>query len=225
MKTCQAGHVMHERLMVDTVVGKMMVFDFEKYKDQHGLYCTGQDDISRTLKNEGVWGHTETKMIEELLAQGNPVQRIVLDFGAHIGYYSVMAAKLGYTVQAYEGNFENAELLRINAKLNGVDYKIVTNTIWIDKNSSNVNFNKEIELAKIDLEGNEKHAVRMLWPLIKTQQIKHIFMEVSPVFNDSYPDLVTSICAAGYDVFLDGEPFNGEFNFAQDNLLFVRREK
>ena len=40
---CQAGHKKHDTLEVDTALGKMTVFDWEKYKDQFNTYCTGQD--------------------------------------------------------------------------------------------------------------------------------------------------------------------------------------
>lgn len=49
---------------------------------------------------------------------------VVLDVGAHIGVFSVLAAKLGARVIAYEPVPENIKLLRKNIELNNVDVEI-----------------------------------------------------------------------------------------------------
>lgn len=222
MNKCEAGHKKHDRIVVKTDLGLMMIYDFEKYKDQAGIYCTGQDDISRTLKNEGTWGRQESEMIQELLKKGDK-EKVVFDFGCHIGWYSIMAAQLGYTVVAIDGDPENVELLAENALMHGVGDKILISTKWIDKDIKVIEVDpkaSKIELLKIDLEGNEQYAILMMENYLRLHQIQNIFMEVTPVFNNSYPALVRKIVDYGYHVFKDGKPFDFNYDFSQENLLF-----
>lgn len=225
MNKCEAGHKKHDRILVDTELGKMWVYDWEKYKDQPGLYCTGQDDISRTLSNVGTWGQGETQMIRGLLQAGNRKNNVI-DFGCHIGWYTILAGQLGYSVAAIDGNEENLKLLKLNAEIYGLE-NIDYNHIWVNEHSAMAKYeyiehgNKDIELLKIDLEGNEQHAIRIMEHLLEQKKIKNIFMEVTPVFNDSYPALVQKIVDYGYNVFKDGKPFDFKYDFSQENLLFT----
>lgn len=50
--------------------------------------------------------------------------KIVIDLGAHIGTFSLMAAALGASVVALEPNKENADLLEKNAAFNNFESKI-----------------------------------------------------------------------------------------------------
>lgn len=83
MNQCQAGHKFHSRVMVDTDLGVMTVYDWEQYKDFKG-YCTGQDDVSRTLFNTGVWEPVLSKLISWILYQGDRAN-LVVDIGCNIG--------------------------------------------------------------------------------------------------------------------------------------------
>jgi len=84
---CQAGHKKHDTLKVETGVGPMFVYDYEKYKDIAG-YCTGKDDVSRTLINEGAWEKPETEIVKGILENGNR-NNLLIDIGCHIGWYSI----------------------------------------------------------------------------------------------------------------------------------------
>lgn len=222
MNICQAGHTKHDRIMVDTVLGKMMVFDAEKYQGQFGLYCTGQDDISMTIKQTGNWARDESPVIQKILEEGNR-DNLFIDFGAHIGYYSLMAAQMGYKVLAYEGDAENLDVLASNAKLHHVEDKIVAHPMWIDEKSPLLILEQQVELVKADVEGNEQYVVAMLDEMLKFRRINNLFLEISPTFNKSYPAMVEKLFNYGYRAFnLDGTPFNNEFNFAQTDLVFRR---
>lgn len=61
-----------------------------------------------------------------------PGQR-VLDLGAHIGTFSLLAAKLGYHVAAVEASPRNAALLQASAKQNHLDTLQVVNTAVSDR--------------------------------------------------------------------------------------------
>jgi len=70
--------------------------------------------ISTDIARDGVWEPFETKIFSSLCRPGDTV----LDLGANIGWYSVLAAKiLGGTgrVLAFEPDAANARLLEINA--------------------------------------------------------------------------------------------------------------
>jgi hypothetical protein len=61
---------------------------------------------------------------------------------------------------------------------------------------------RRIALAKIDIEGAEEHAVDLLWLSIEKGLVDHLLIEISPVFNDSYPDLVVRLLEAGYEAWV-----------------------
>src|SRR5262245_1103005 len=73
--------------------------------------------ISTDIARDGVWEPFETTIFSRLCRPGDTV----LDLGANIGWYSVLAAKiLGGTgrVLAFEPDETNARLLEINAAVN-----------------------------------------------------------------------------------------------------------
>jgi len=214
-QTCEAGHKSHERLEVETDLGLMTVFNWNKYRSQPGFYCTGQDDVSRTLFNEGTWEKEQTKLIGKILKEGNK-KNLVIDVGSHVGWYSRMASQFGYEVEAFEGDIENVEVFKLNAP------KANIHTIWFDKDLEGVfDLDKDVELMKIDIEGAEEHVIRYFASGLN--RVKHLIMEISPVFNDSYPGLIRILQDFGFKVLeLDGKPFDFNFDFKQRDLYFKR---
>ena len=220
MITCQLGHKTHDTKVVASQLGKLRVYDWDKYKDVIG-YCPGKDDVSRTIANTGAWASTETEYIGQVLANGDR-NNLVIDFGAHIGWFTIFAASYGYDVLAYEGNKFHAELLRENIETNHLKRVEVVEQ-WIDDMTEQLVVFREVELVKCDLEGAEAKAIRLIELLLENKRVKNLFVEISPIFNDGYPALVEKICKYGYDAFRNGVPFDGNFNFDQDDFLFVRR--
>src|SRR3989304_4474407 len=150
MNQCQAGHSDHDSFKIETSIGFMLVYNYERYKNVAG-YCSGKDDVSRTLINTGAWEKPETEIIKKVLEDGDK-NNYFWDLGCHIGWYTIIAAKLGYRV-----------------------------------------------LAK---------------------RVNNLFIEFSPVFNNSYPEIYNKLTKVGYKAFIDGAPFNGDMNFNQANILF-----
>lgn len=214
MNICQAGHKKHDRVVLNTKLGKMSAFDADKYMGFNG-YCTGQDDISRTLINTREWEPIESREIREVLEKGDRT-KLFIDVGAHIGWYSRMASQMGYQVWAYEADKENCELLELNSPA-------LVEHVWIGKDTKPIKDPMPVELLKIDIEGNEQYAINMFSKWIKAGKIANIYMEVSPVFNGSYPKLIKELEGYGFKAFEHGEPFSGTFDFDQTNLLFVRQ--
>lgn len=214
---CQAGHKSHDRITVPTDIGDMIIYDSEKYMGFDG-YCSGQDDISRTLKLYGRWEVEETAVVREVLEAGDR-NNFFIDVGSHVGWFSRLAGQYGYPVIAYEADKENIELFEINT-----EGKAEVHHIWFDENTPQIEaIDRDIELLKIDIEGAEKHAIKALGKLLP--RVKNILMEVSPTFNDSYPMLIVAIQHMGFKAFyMSGMPFDNDYSYSQTNLLFRRVE-
>lgn len=224
-KFCQAGHKTHETEIVPTIIGDMYAYKTDLYMGFDG-YCSGQDDISRTLKLYGVWEPAESKIIEGILERGDRA-KTVIDIGAHTGWYSLMAAKAGYRVIAIEADTNNVGVLNNNASLGGVDSAISIKEMWIDENTEPDKTLPDCELVIIDIEGNDDNAVRLCEGLFKERRVENAMIEVSPCFNDRYPAMVNFIKNCGYRAwYVDAgqREFDNDYSTPQFNLLFVRHD-
>lgn len=220
MNVCSLGHEKHVRKLVDTKIGKLYVYDVSLYKNNPGHYCTGQDATSENLILEGQWEGHDTKVIKRILEQGNR-NKIVVDFGCHIGWYSIMAAQLGYTVLAIDGDAENLEVLEENASLHNVDHLISTMHVWVDENTAPFVTDRDIELVKIDLEGNDRWAVKSIMPII--DKVQNLYVEITPAFNGTYPKLVEDLERKGFTAYYPNDKeFDHDFSESQINLRFSR---
>ncbi len=84
--------------------------------DGHRMYLDRHDSLELSLR--GGYSPLQTSVVKERVRAGD----IVVDVGAHIGYYTLMFARLaGPTgkVYAFEPDPENFALLRRNVELNG----------------------------------------------------------------------------------------------------------
>lgn len=228
---CQAGHKSHETEIVPTEIGDMYAYKTDLYMGFDG-YCSGQDDISKTLKLYGVWEPAESAIVKDILERGDR-SLAVFDVGAHTGWYSLMAAKMGYAVRAIEADPNNIELLRANAELNGIKIagteapEITIYNIWVDENIKPMPALPETELIIIDIEGNDDHAVTMYKDLFTKRKAKHAMIEVSPTFNDRYPAMVDFIKNCGYRAWYadaSRREFDNDYSTPQFNLLFIRHD-
>lgn len=217
---CSVGHSSHARITTNVGLAerglfyhqfKMMVYDWRQYFKKEGdnetvpeyeQYCTGQDIISYCIDRQGVWEKIETALVLDILSRP-PALGQVLDFGSHIGWYSMLAAIKGYTVAALDGSAENLSLLRDSAEANGLGDKVYTYLCWLDADAPVLNPKTEqVRLLKADVEGAEVFAYGMCRELFNARKIDYAILEISPVFNLSYPQLVEDIAAAGYDVYV-----------------------
>jgi hypothetical protein len=210
---CSVGHHRHNRIAVSRRIGGMHVtykiYDWREYfitvdgnetVSEHGQYCTGQDIISYCIDRQKVWEVEETAVQLAILSERHT--GVMLDFGSHIGYYSILAALKGYQVASFDSSRENLDLLHESAEANGVADKITPYLCLLDDQAPILSRDaEEIQLVKIDIEGAERHAVQMCADLMGGRKIKYLIMEVSPVFNGTYPSLVETICSQGYDVY------------------------
>lgn len=211
---CEAGHDSHDTMIVPTELGDMRIYDFEQYMGFDG-YCSGQDDISRTLKLYGRWEVDETAIANRILREGNR-NDVFIDVGAHIGWFGRLASKYGYYTMAYEADAENIQLYREN------NPKAVVTRHWFEAgNKVGMPWNGNVELMKIDIEGAEQYAIDYFADIMHL--VQNILIEISPVFNDSYPALVDRLYDMGFTAFnMDGTPFDRKYDFDQTNLWFRR---
>lgn len=101
----------------------MAVAELELVETSRGmrLACDPSDDvITRALRETGTWEEGVALAIEQYLEPG----WLFLDLGAHIGYFSLLAAQRGNRVIAVEANRDYARLLSENAARNGQDINI-----------------------------------------------------------------------------------------------------
>ena len=75
--------------------------------------------VSADIISDGVWEIYKSARFTKLL--GARARSLVVDVGANIGWYSLLAANLGHRVIAFEPAEYNAELLRASAWANGFD--------------------------------------------------------------------------------------------------------
>jgi FkbM family methyltransferase len=83
------------------------------------LQVHGEQDrhVSRRIREQGIWEPYETSLLLQLLGPGG----VMVDVGANIGYFTVIAASVvgaGGSVFAFEPDTENFRLLQENLRLN-----------------------------------------------------------------------------------------------------------
>ncbi len=178
----------------------MHVWDSQRYQEDGAAYCPAHDVVSETITSHGVWEVRET--ILTLAVCEAEANGILIDFGAQVGWFSMLAASCGRVVLAVEADAENVRLLRRNARQNGWEDLIAVSHQEISGSTRPLSSAGPIRLAKLDIEGAECHAIRMLWPAITAGLVDHLLVEVSPVFADYYPRLVADLIGVGFEVYL-----------------------
>lgn len=101
----------------------------------HRMYIDKDDRvISLELLLSGKWEEFEAELFEKSIKSGDTV----IDIGAHIGYYTLIAAKkVGPKgkVYAFEPLPKNFQLLKRNIEINGYKNVVLINKAVSDKNS------------------------------------------------------------------------------------------
>ena len=106
----------------------------------HKMYLDSKDPLLLSINH--VYESFETMLIQKEIKREN----VVLDIGAHIGYYTLIFAKLvgkNGKVYAFEPEPTNFDLLKKNVEING--YK---NVVLINKAVSNKNGKTKLYLGK-----------------------------------------------------------------------------
>ena len=78
--------------------------------------------ISAALQTDGIWEPYITPLLQGALTEYP--KSLLIDVGANIGYYSLLAARMGHTAIAVEPKEENLLRLQMGVDLNNVGSKI-----------------------------------------------------------------------------------------------------
>lgn len=162
-----------------------------------GPYCPAHDAVSETIVSHHIWEPRETVIALTVMASA-PEGSVVVDMGAQLGWYSLLGLSFGLMVEAWEADTANLDLLQQSAQVNGWGHLLSAVHERIGPSTPPAPAEPRIRFAKIDLEGAEDEAIRVLWPAIEAGMLDFLLMEVSPVFADYYPELAQRILDAGY---------------------------
>ena len=185
---CQAGHTNHETKWVWTAQGKFLIYDWRQYQDFDG-YCPGQDDVSMTLDLYGHWEAPDWDRARALNLQDG----VVLDFGAHIGWYAITFAEMGHHVVCVEANSANIELLNINLRERNLEAQVIHSTVEaIDTLTV-----PDVRFIKSDVEGAELAVFLLCRDIIKRDH-PMLLLECSPEFDTYYPEMLQTLIHMGY---------------------------
>lgn len=187
----------------------MMVWDTARHPVDGGPYCPAHDAVSETIVSHRIWEPRETILAAQVLSTA-PEGSVMYDLGAQLGWYSLLAAlylgdsRCPEPVRAFDADQDNLTLLLQSATLNGWVQRIHPQLERIGPDSPLIGLGADetIRFAKLDLEGAEEHAIRMLWPSIEAGRLDHMLMEVSPCFAEGYPELVRKMIDAGYEAYM-----------------------
>ena len=216
---CEAGHSIHERITVpvDLCPGvrpipdgpavphpvrfDFCVFDAAVYEGTDA-YCTGDDELSRSMVEQGCWEPWQTALAVDILAGGPP--GTVIDLGSHVGWYSMLALAFGHRVFALDADTEHVVLSVLNATLAGWRDRFDVAVGWLDDDSTPLSVEETgpVRLVKIDLEGKEGTAAEKLGPLLAEGAVDYALVELSPEFGDGWRDALDVFAAAGYSAHL-----------------------
>lgn len=196
-------HKDHDWKRVGTVIGWMVVYDYDKFS--RSSYCyAGSDDASKSLIRSGMFENEKTRLITDLLKSGDR-KNLVLDIGCGIGWYANLASSIGYTVKAYDDIEENLQLVKENAP------KAVGIVTDFKKPIKHCKFSvKDIEICIINK--NEALSLAFISDLLLEKMIKNLIVKVED------QNMLDGIVKYGFKVF----DLNGEVNY-QAGIKWLQR--
>ncbi len=250
LPACAAGHRAHDIRSLHIELGESIpdwptvphsfrhsftidVFDADRYSGTTG-YCPGDGELPRSLFAHSMWEAFESVLVLAILAQK---PGLVLDFGANVGWFSILALLSGCPVEAVEADPDFAVLLRTNLTRAALDGWTIHHA-WVGADTPPVSELRPVRMVKADVEGNEPYVVQLIEPLLAAGLVDYLLLEVSPCFGSVH--WLTTLTGHGYvgyripDKGFDVEAFAadplgstlklplGEVDFDQANILFVR---
>lgn len=168
----------------------------------YGEWDYGRDAVTESLLLQTVWEAQESTLAVDILANHSGT---VLDFGAHIGWYTVLAGVFGdHPVIAFEPEPNMLKALSANADRYNVD---VTYRDAVEPATPQLEVDGDVAFMKVDIEGMDGWAVDCCASLLQQHRIRFALIEVSPIFyNDGrgpcdYVAMVDQLRDWGYRVY------------------------
>jgi hypothetical protein len=206
---------MLSKTMRADVAGGFDMLPFPERLDAHGeIY---RDIVTRHVTGFGCWEPFETEIVMEILATGDR-EGIVLDVGAQLGYYSIIAARYGYDVLAFEYDEEVLARLTESARINGLADRIEARRAFVGNRTDGIqkggqrvtldslDLNRRVRLLKVDVEGFDPNVIDGAERLFRDRMVDFAIVEVSPKFANRTPfsryvEMTQFIVSQGYRVF------------------------
>lgn len=151
---------------------------------------------SDALVEHGMWEPAQTLamlyVFEQLPDHG------LIDCGANVGYYSMLADAVGLRSVAIEEDPEIFEVLLANTNAASMRRGWITASPlqWtIDGSPLPINLYDGRLIIKIDLEGQDLLALQSL--CMEMDNVDAVLIELSPIFNDTWRDAVNFLYSSG----------------------------
>lgn len=211
---CQAGHASHETVLARVVLDgptkvpdypafpsrlrqafELYIYKWARYDGFQG-FCPGQDEVSRSIGLNGVWEGFETLLYLDALSKAYPGD--IYDFGAHVGWYTVLGLLTGRHVHAWEADLTHFGTLARNVSQNGLS-KLFHSYGSLLPRQRHPGALGPVAFLKIDLEGMEAEACAYMDPFFQGGWIQYGLIEASPCFDGTnYPELIKRLGSYGY---------------------------
>lgn len=154
-------------------------------------YCPSNGEVSRSLLAQQCWEGYETALVVQLLSS-NP-RGAVIDIGSNLGWYSLIAARLGHEVLSVEadGMFLAEHMTAVHR--NGMDNLWTATRAWIGTDTAPIELAGApyVRLFKADIEGLEPEALRVFDPLFAERLVDYAVVELNPQWSG--PSMHTAI--------------------------------
>lgn len=175
---------------------EMKVWDQGFAPDAAEGWCPARDVVSETIQSHGIWEPVETIVMLDLfdrLPNG-----LFWDIGAQLGWYSILAQRAGWWVTAFEPDANVRRLLSQNIRADQAC--IGQDPIGPDTEPVIIPDEDHIPAAvvKIDIEGEEAHALRMIEPVLACHEVTAVLIELSPCFGVDMDEITGYFTRYGY---------------------------
>jgi FkbM family methyltransferase len=146
--------------------------------------------VSKRIQEGELWEPELIEFAKYMLSKGEP--GIVLDVGANIGEYTILAAALGHTVFAFEPIPAHVEMIQLSAQLNGVQEQvhIFRNGVADYVSETFINLHKSNKggstIDKINASQDETQTDARFFTRVGIDLIT--MNDVLPIINSLYPD-------------------------------------
>ena len=156
------------------------------------------DIINTSIQKFGCWEPDQTEIFIELLLAHDSSSTIFIDVGAHIGYYSIIAATSGYNCISIESNPQTFQRLLESVSLNGLGAKVFAINAFCSEDGKSP---RTIELGqlgiaskviiKTDVEGFEPKVLKPILSWFSRHSVTALIAEASSKYASTWPDFVS----------------------------------